>query len=120
MFIKKQLGQMQVGDKVKVEVESNLKLIAHDPYSCGIKVKHEFLTGWKTLGPIPRQVSRYDYFFMKQEGGREIQTLSDSFTRSGGPTVTQICIPRQMGHGYNRGNCGKFLFCQFCKGFSCK
>ena len=32
----------KVGDEVKVEVESNLKSIAHDPYSYAIKAKHEY------------------------------------------------------------------------------
>ena len=57
------------GDEVKVEVESNLKLIVHDPYSCAIEAKHEYFTGWKTVGHIPRQISRYVYFFIIQEGG---------------------------------------------------
>ena len=60
----------KVGDVVKVEVESNFKSIAHDPYSCAIKAKHEYFTGWKTVGRIPREISRYVYFFIKQEGGR--------------------------------------------------
>ena len=49
-----------------------------------------------------------------------MQTLSNPFRRSGGPTVTQIWIPRQMGHGYNGGICEKFLFFRFRRGFSCK
>ena len=58
------------GDKVKFEVESNRNSIAHDPYSCVIKVKHKLFTGWKTVGHIPRQILRYVYFFIKQEGVR--------------------------------------------------
>ena len=50
----------------------------------------------------------------------KMQTLSDSFRRSGGPTVTQIRVPRQMSHGYNGGICGKFLFFRFRRDFSCK
>ena len=30
----------KVGEEVKVEIESNLTSIAHDPYSCVIKAKH--------------------------------------------------------------------------------
>ena len=66
-----------VGDKVKVEVESNFKSIAHDPYTCAIKAKHEYFTGWKTVGHIPREISRYVYFFIKQEGGRVYERLKD-------------------------------------------
>ena len=46
------------------------KSLAHDPYSCAIKAKHEYFTGWKTVGHIPREISRYVYFFIKQKGGR--------------------------------------------------
>ena len=60
----------KVGDEVRVEVESNLRSIAHDPYSCAIKTKHKYFTGWKTVGHISREISRYVYFFIKQEGGR--------------------------------------------------
>ena len=84
-------------EKVKFEVENNLNSIAHDPYSCAIKVKHKLFTGWKTVGHIPREIMRYVYFFIKQEGVRVYgklkslkYKLSDSFRRSGGPTFTQI------------------------------
>ena len=30
----------KVGEEVKVEIESNLTSIAHDPYSCVTKAKH--------------------------------------------------------------------------------
>ena len=46
------------------------KSLAHDPYSCAIKAKHEYFTGWKTVRHIPREISRYVYFFIKQKGGR--------------------------------------------------
>ena len=42
----------------------------HDPYSCVIKVKHEYFTGSKTVGHIPREISRYVIFFIKQKGDR--------------------------------------------------
>ena len=60
----------KVGDEVKVEVESSLKSIAHDPYSCAIKAKHEYFKGRKTVGHIPHEISRYVNFFIKQESGR--------------------------------------------------
>ena len=49
----------KVWDEVKVEVESNLKSIAHDPYSCAIKAKLEYFKGWKTVGHFPRKTSKY-------------------------------------------------------------
>ena len=71
------------------------KSLAHDPYSCAIKAKHEYFTGWKTVGHIPREISRYVYFFIKQKGGRvygKPKSLKHkpSPIPSGGPTVTQI------------------------------
>ena len=41
------------------------------------------------------------------------KTLSDSFRKSWGPTVTQVWIPRQMCHGCNGWIWGKFQFFQF-------
>ena len=35
-----------------------------------IKFKREFFTGWKTVGHIPREILRYNYFFINQEGGK--------------------------------------------------
>ena len=60
----------KVGEDVKVELETNPKSIACDPYSCAIKAKHDYFVGWKTVGHIPREISRYVYFFIKQEGGK--------------------------------------------------
>ena len=73
----------KVGDEIKVEAESNLKSIAHDPYSCAIKAKHEFCTGWKTDGHIPHEISRYVYFFIKEGGGRvygKLKSLKYNFS----------------------------------------
>ena len=60
----------KVGDEVKVEVESNLKSIAHDPYPSGIKAKHEYFAGRKMVGRIPCEISRYVYLLIKQQSGR--------------------------------------------------
>ena len=58
MFIKIRLwSNVKVDDELKVEVESNLKSIAHNLYSCAIKAKHQYFTGWKTVGHIPREIS---------------------------------------------------------------
>ena len=39
----------KVGDEVKVEIETNPKSVASDPYSCAIKTKHDYFVGWKTV-----------------------------------------------------------------------
>ena len=68
----------KVGDEVKVEVD---------------------FSGWKTVSHIPREISQYVFFFIKQEDGRFYGKSSgnlwkfmenDSFRRSGGLAVTQI------------------------------
>ena len=59
----------KVGDEVKVELETNPNSTAIDPYACAIKTKHKYFVGWKTVGHVPREISRYVYFFIKQEGG---------------------------------------------------
>ena len=60
----------KVGDEVKVEVESKFKSIVHDSYSCMIKAKRKYLTRCKTVGHIPCEISRYVYYFIKQDGGK--------------------------------------------------
>ena len=60
----------KVGDEVKVEIETS------DPYSCAITAKHDYFVGWKTVGHIPREISRYVYFFIKQEGGKVNRKLN--------------------------------------------
>ena len=49
----------KVDDEVKVEIETNPKSIASDPYSCAIKAKHDYFVGWKTGGHIPPEIARY-------------------------------------------------------------
>ena len=59
----------KIGEKVKVEVETNKKSITVDPYACAIRVKHRFFDTWVSVGLIPREISRHVYFFIKVEGG---------------------------------------------------
>ena len=85
----------KVGDEVKVEVETAPKSIAADPYSCAIKAKHSYFNGWKTVGHIPREISRYVYFFIKEEDGKVFGTLKSlkykaSPIPSGGLELTKL------------------------------
>ena len=63
------------GEEVKVELETNHRSIAKDLYSCAIRVKHKYFIGWKTVGHIPRELSRYVYFFIKAEKGKVTGSL---------------------------------------------
>ena len=56
------------GDEVKVELETNKSSNKIDPYACAIRAKEEYFKGWKTVGHIPREISRHVYFFIKSEG----------------------------------------------------
>ena len=57
------------GDEVKVDLETNKSSKKIDPYACAVRAKEEYFKGWKTVGHIPREISRHVYFFIKSEGG---------------------------------------------------
>ena len=57
------------GDEAKVELETNKISNKIDPYACAIRAKEEYFKVWKTVGHIPRGISRHVYFFIKSEGG---------------------------------------------------
>ena len=52
----------KMNEKVKVELETDAKSLSTNPYACAIKAKHSFFIGWKTVGHIPREISRYVHF----------------------------------------------------------
>ena len=58
----------QVDDNVvvKIETDGNSKMI--DPYCCKILTKNEEQR-LVTVGYIPREISRYVFFFLRKEGG---------------------------------------------------
>ena len=59
---------MKINEEVKVELETNTTL-STDPYACAIKTKNPYFNDWKTVGHIPREISRYVYFFIKEKNG---------------------------------------------------
>ena len=64
----------KINEEVKVELETNTTL-STDPYACAIKTKNPYFNDWKTVGHIPREISRYVYFFIKEENGNVSGTL---------------------------------------------
>ena len=56
-------------EQVKVELETSKSSTDIDPYACAVKAKHSYFNGWKTVGHVPRELSRYIYFFIKEEQG---------------------------------------------------
>ena len=55
------------GDEVRVDIETNKESIKVDPYACAIRVKERFFGAMKTVGHIPREISRHAYFFIKNK-----------------------------------------------------
>ena len=60
----------KVNEKVKIEIETTHSSIAIDPYACAVKSKEKYFDGWKTVGHVPREISRYICFFIKKENGK--------------------------------------------------
>ena len=65
----------KINEEVKVELETNTTSLSTDPYPCVIKTKNPYFNDWKTVGHIPRKISRYVYFFIKEENGNVSETL---------------------------------------------
>ena len=60
----------KVNEKIKIEIETNQSSIAIYPYACAVKGKEKYFDGWKTVGHVPRDISRYIYFFIRKENGK--------------------------------------------------
>ena len=58
------------GDSVSVEIETNEESKKVDPYSCAIKALVGQPPKLKTVGHIPREISRHVFFFLKEENER--------------------------------------------------
>lgn len=58
------------GDKVTVEIESNNVSKRIDPYCCAVKAMAGNPIQLRTVGHIPREISRHVYFFLKEENGK--------------------------------------------------
>ena len=65
----------KLNDEVKVELQMDAKSLSTDLYVCAIKSRHSYFVGWKTVRHIPREISRYVYFFIKKENGKGFGTL---------------------------------------------
>ena len=48
-------------------MKNNKDSIKVNPYACVIRVKGKYFDITKTLGHIPREVSRHVYFFIKKD-----------------------------------------------------
>ena len=60
----------KIGDKVLIELNTDEKSKEIDPYCCSIKAMVGLPQQLKTVGHIPREISRHVYFFLKEENGQ--------------------------------------------------
>ena len=58
----------QVGQIVDVSLETDANSKMVDPYCCRIRVKNAEQR-WVTVGHIPREISRFVFYFIREEGG---------------------------------------------------
>ena len=63
-YSKRLLGAM-LKKEMRLKLSSKLTKV----FACAIRAKEEYFKGWKTVGHIPREISRHVYFFIKSEGG---------------------------------------------------
>ena len=95
----------KVNEKIKIEIETNQSSIAIYPYACAVKGKEKYFDGWKTVGHVPRDISRYIYFFIRKENGKTTGSVKSlnykpSPIPSGGlkiPSTVNIFMSRGMG-----------------------
>ena len=94
----------KVGEKVLVEIESDKESKEIDPYCCSIRTSVNQQI--KTVGHIPREISRHVYFFLKNEHGHIDGTVKPidyrpSSVPTGGleiPLTLNFKCPRYVTH----------------------
>ena len=85
----------KVNKKVKIEIEPNQSSIAIDPYAFAVKAKEKFFDGWRTIAYVPREISRYIYFFIKKEN-EKITGNAKSLNCKPSPISSGTEIPLQV------------------------
>ena len=61
--------------EINVELETDAKSLSTNLYVCTIKAKRSYFIVWRAVGHIPREISCYVYFFIKEENGKVFGTL---------------------------------------------
>ena len=80
---------------ITVEVETNATSRAYDPYCCKISIRKPDRIGPVTVGHIPRELSRYVFYFL-HEGGLVTGTVSSVHYRQSPIPEGGLEIPIQM------------------------
>ena len=58
------------GDFVTVEIQTDKESKIIDTYCCAIKAMVDIPPRLKTVGHVPREISRHIFFFLKEENGK--------------------------------------------------
>ena len=58
------------GDLVTVEIKTDKESKKIGPYCCAIKAMADIPPRLKAVGLVPRKISRYIFFFLKEENGK--------------------------------------------------
>ena len=61
-------NQIYVNQAVVVHKEKNIVSLQIDPYCCAITITGVGKIGPVTVGHIPREISRFVYFFLNEQG----------------------------------------------------
>ena len=86
----------KVGEKVTVDMETKKSSLEVDPYACAIKIKNPFFDSLITVGHIPREISRHVQFFIKTEGGKDIDHVKSLTYRLSPIPSGGLEIPLQL------------------------
>ena len=87
---------------MKVERETNKLSKSIDPYTCAIKIKHQFFKTWLTVEHIPREISCHFYFFMEESGNITGHLISATYKVSPIP-VSGLEVPLLLTFHVKRG-----------------
>lgn len=63
-------SDVKQGDLVTVEIETDKESRKIDPYCCAIKAMVGIPPQLKTVGHVPREISRHTFFYLKEENGK--------------------------------------------------
>ena len=91
-----------MNEEIKMELETDTKTFSTDSSVCAIKVKHSCLIEWKTVEHIPRVVSHYVYFFVKEGNEKVLGTLKSLKCKvsRGSSYFIDICMYGEGGNRY--------------------
>ena len=94
-FTAKQAGETYLHRHVVVLKEVNNSSVDIDPYCCRITIKRVDIIGPVTVGHAPRELSRFNFYFI-QEGGSVTRTVASTTPRTSPIPEVGLEIPILM------------------------